>query len=172
MSISISIGDLGVQRGILRWFLALHSQDDPVSISPKKLPKNPGNSNDDDSPIHHGTADSKAVTSVDSTKLPGPPPPATLASQEDDISSLPPVPATPVKKRGGIPSTEILGTATMDQKPIETGNMTVFPEPFTPSINKILKREHEQRTTVPSLPEGLNVTTLKSRLSGKKVKYV
>lgn len=31
------IGDLGVQRGLARWFLALHSPSDPFSISPEKI---------------------------------------------------------------------------------------------------------------------------------------
>ena len=34
-------GDLGVQRGLLRWVLARHSPDYTVQISPKKLPRLP-----------------------------------------------------------------------------------------------------------------------------------
>ncbi|XP_006461078.1 hypothetical protein AGABI2DRAFT_150872 [Agaricus bisporus var. bisporus H97] len=33
----LPIGDLGVQRGLARWCLALHSPSDPFSLSPKKL---------------------------------------------------------------------------------------------------------------------------------------
>ena len=42
--IYILIGDLGVQRGVLRWFLSLHSPKYDYSISPRKLPKEPTDS--------------------------------------------------------------------------------------------------------------------------------
>ncbi|GJJ06104.1 hypothetical protein Clacol_000293 [Clathrus columnatus] len=196
----LPVGDLGVQRGMLRWFLALHSPNDPVNISPKKLPKNPGNVNENDDDANNtkngfNDVDDSTTTkaSVNRTELPGPPPATTLASREDDISSLPPVPVTPVRKKANrIPmasSTEILGTTPspeQEEEPVDitttitttnsTGNLPAFPEPFTPSVNKILKREwpsNEEGTTTsvpPSLPEGLNVTVLKNRLNGKKVK--
>ncbi|TFY73663.1 hypothetical protein EWM64_g10350 [Hericium alpestre] len=34
-------GDLGVQRGVLRWFLSLHHPTYRIEISPQKLPKDP-----------------------------------------------------------------------------------------------------------------------------------
>jgi len=33
----LPVGDLGVQRGLARWFLALHSASDPFSLSPEKV---------------------------------------------------------------------------------------------------------------------------------------
>lgn len=180
----LPVGDLGVQRGMLRWFLALHSPADPVQISPKKLPKNPGNMKDDEAAA--GEVEKtvqQSLTDVNSAepKLPGPPPPTTLASQENDISSLPPAPpATPVKRKNV--STGILGTSLApasasateeSERAADTAGLPAFPEPFTPSVNKILKRglEGEETTMVSSsLPEGLSVAVLKSRLSGKKVK--
>jgi len=35
---TVNIGDLGVQRGLVRWFLSLHSPSHSYSISPEKLP--------------------------------------------------------------------------------------------------------------------------------------
>ncbi|TFY74257.1 hypothetical protein EWM64_g9755, partial [Hericium alpestre] len=35
------LGDLGVQRGVLRWFLSLHHPTYRIEISPQKLPKDP-----------------------------------------------------------------------------------------------------------------------------------
>lgn len=29
-------GDLGVQRGVCRWYLSLHSDEHPITVSPKK----------------------------------------------------------------------------------------------------------------------------------------
>jgi len=34
-------GDLGVQRGVIRWFLSLHSPANPITLSPKSFPKHP-----------------------------------------------------------------------------------------------------------------------------------
>ena len=50
-----------------------------------------------------------------------------------------------------------------------TGAVTNIPPPFTPSVTKILKTKPLSHPP-PGLPDGLSVATLKSRLSGKKVK--
>jgi hypothetical protein len=36
-------GDLGVQRGLCRWYLSLHSDEHPITVSPekKKTPAKP-----------------------------------------------------------------------------------------------------------------------------------
>ena len=49
------------------------------------------------------------------------------------------------------------------------GAVTNIPPPFTPSVTKILKTKPLSHPP-PGLPDGLSVATLKSRLSGKKVK--
>lgn len=49
------------------------------------------------------------------------------------------------------------------------GAATNIPPPFMPAVTKILKMKPLSRSP-PGLPEGLSVATLKSRLSGKKVK--
>ena len=49
------------------------------------------------------------------------------------------------------------------------GTVTNIPPPFTPSITKILKTKPLSHPP-PGLPDGLSVATLKSRLSGTKVK--
>lgn len=35
--LNLCIGDLGVQRGMLRWFLSLHSEAHPFTLSPEKV---------------------------------------------------------------------------------------------------------------------------------------
>ena len=32
----LSVGDLGVQRGLCRWYLSLHSEEHPIVVSPRK----------------------------------------------------------------------------------------------------------------------------------------
>ncbi|KIJ39939.1 hypothetical protein M422DRAFT_32539 [Sphaerobolus stellatus SS14] len=161
----LPVGDLGVQRGILRWFLALHSPNDAITISPKKLPKNPGNVSDDE-------ATDKANPSIVDTAA-GPLPKETMESAGAEASSLPPVPSTPIRlKHKGIASVPETPNASPAKNGLDTGSLAVFPEPFTPSINKTLRGETSQSATPekPKLPEGLSVSVLKSRLTGKKIK--
>lgn len=49
------------------------------------------------------------------------------------------------------------------------GTVTDIPLPFAPSVTRILKTKPLSQPP-PDLPSGLSVATLKSRLSGKKVK--
>ena len=57
--------------------------------------------------------------------------------------------------------------ASGSNKPAGAG--TNIPPPLTPSVTKILKTKPLSQPP-PGLPDGLSVATLKSRLSGKKVK--
>lgn len=86
-------------------------------------------------------------------------PASTLASQEGDISSIPPIPITP--KKG------------MTKEKANKPEKGLLPEPFTPSINRTLRGETSNgqvsKVSIPSLPEGLSVSALKNRLNGKKV---
>ncbi|KAG1771800.1 DNA glycosylase [Suillus occidentalis] len=137
----LPVGDLGVQRGMLRWFLSRHSSKHAYTLSPHKL--SGGETNDD-------------KTKQASSSAMGPPPttPApniTLGSQrprdvEPDNGVLP----TPSESQSQTPAL-----------------IKSIPEPFTPSINKTL--EADAMNTEP-LPEGLSVANLKTRLEGKKIK--
>ncbi|KDQ57620.1 hypothetical protein JAAARDRAFT_130654 [Jaapia argillacea MUCL 33604] len=85
----LPVGDLGVQRGVLRWFLALHSPTYKFGISSKKLPKMPG----DDSADKNGTDTPPAV------------PPAAV---------VPPTPARNGESQSGVatPSSSLSSTLT------------------------------------------------------------
>jgi len=151
----LPIGDLGVQRGLLRWVLSLHSSSDPYTISPKKLPKPPGDVSDE------------AVAE----QLPS----NSIATDAADVSSILPIPVTPKKKgNNGSPLGSETPLGSPDKAGIDTGTMSLLPEPLTPSVNKILYKDVSMdvdgENTTPSLPEGLSVAILKSRLSGKKIK--
>ena len=123
-------GDLGVQRGVCRWYLSLHSDEHPITVSPEKK-----------TPAKH--------KSVKKGKK------ATVDEEEEEVEA----------EDSGSNTTAADGSG----KPGET--VTNMPPPFTPSVTKILKTKPLSRPP-PDLPDGLPVTALKSRLSGKKIKRV
>jgi DNA-3-methyladenine glycosylase II len=146
-------GDLGVQRGLLRWFLSLHFPAHPFSISPEKVSGQPGSpdkkgkvkSNEDKDALPVYEPDD-GNTETDTLPLP-------------DVSSVPPAPgmSTPKKKGKGKG---------------KGSDLPSMPTPFTPSINKTLRGVENAPPAVP-LPEGLSVGVLKGRLdSKKKIKWV
>jgi DNA-3-methyladenine glycosylase II len=73
-------------------------------------------------------------------------------------------PATPMKDSTELPVSE-------EESPMEmTSGAVQLPPAFTPSIQKTLNKEPE--FPPPELPDGMSVSVLKARLSGKKVKCV
>lgn len=140
----LPVGDLGVQRGMLRWFLSRHSSKHAFTLSPHKL--SGGQSNDD-------------KTKQKSTSAMGPPP------------TTPALKTTPGSQLTGDvePDNDVLPTSSESQSqlPASIESIPALPEPFTPSIDKTL--EADAMNTEP-LPEGLSVANLKSRLEGKKIK--
>ncbi|KAG1777498.1 DNA glycosylase [Suillus placidus] len=140
----LPVGDIGVQRGMLRWFLSRHSSKHAFTLSPHKL--GGGESNDD-------------KTKRESTSAMGPPP-TTPALKSTSGSRL----------TGDVePDNDVLPTSSESQSqvPASIESIPALPEPFTPSIDKTL--EADAMNTEP-LPEGLSVANLKSRLEGKKIK--
>lgn len=144
-------GDLGVQRGVVRWFLSLHSPKHAFSISPKKLPKTTTQADGD---AAAGSQETRMeVDDIGASQS---------ASQQravtPDLSSVPPapLPSTPVRKGLGSGGTEI----DMD--------LPGPPPMFTPSINRTLNKSLPTQYHAPALPEGLTVAELKARLDGKK----
>ncbi|KAF9820427.1 hypothetical protein IEO21_01436 [Rhodonia placenta] len=152
-----SVRDLGVQRGVIRWFLSLHSPSAyPITISPEKLPKNPeedeaasGNKNADKDestlPMVGGSSETQSAR----------------ASTPDASSILPApaaVPITPAKHKG----------KSKNSRDTEEDG-AVLPTPFTPSINKTLNIAAQDvlLQPPPPLPEGLTPAVLRSRLNGK-----
>ncbi|KAG1896656.1 DNA glycosylase [Suillus fuscotomentosus] len=140
----LPVGDLGIQRGMLRWFLSRHSSKHTFTLSPHKLSSS---KLDDDK------------TKPASTSAMGPPP-ATPAPKTTPSSQL----------TGNVElDNEVLPTSPESQlqAPASIESTSAFPEPFTPSIEKTL--EADAMNTEP-LPEGLSVANLKLRLEGKKIK--
>jgi DNA-3-methyladenine glycosylase II len=139
----LPVGDLGVQKGLLRWVLAAHA---PGSVNFVKTPLK-----------------AKAKTPVKvKHESPATPPPATLMA-------FPPTPLSPRE----------------DFKPVDlpitpgphASTATVASAVATPSIppaHLIARPEDDgfdPHFSCP-LPDGLTVEVLKSRLAGKKVKWV
>jgi DNA-3-methyladenine glycosylase II len=148
-------GDLGVQRGLLRWFLSLHSPLHPFSISPQKIGGQADT--DKDTGTHAPAEENNDVLPVfgqdgNHSRDQNPPEDGLLLS---DAPSVPPAPSlltTPRKDKG------------------KWDELPSLPTPFTPSINKTLG---EPNSLPVPLPEGLSVVILKSRLDGKKkIKWV
>lgn len=122
-------GDLGLQRGLCRWYLSLHSDEHPITVSPekKKTPAKPKSAK----------KGKKATTNK--------------VNEEQEAEA------------DNNNNTGASGSGN------PKGAVTNIPPPFTPSVTKILKTKPLLHPP-PGLPDGLSVTTLKSRLSGKKVK--
>lgn len=195
----LPVGDLGVQRGLLRWFLALHSPAHPFGLAPEKLPKDDAEqetaaaSKSKSTPARNTRAQSRQATPAAEDD-------ASQASVEDsqdamnnkalskleavrmrgsspDVSSVPPapVPSTPARRSTrGAPGLET---------PAAALGLPALPTPFTVSIERTLvgKREDDgdelpvvggkgkaKAGKKATLPEGLSVAVLKSRLDGKK----
>lgn len=142
----LPVGDLGIQRGMLRWFLSRHSSKHTFTLSPHKLSGEKSN-------------DDKAKWASSGTMGP---PSTTPAPKQNPGSQL----------TGDVePDNEVLPTVSesQSQTPVSINSIPTLPEPFTPSIDKTL--EADAMNTEP-LPEGLSVTDLKSRLERKKTKGV
>ncbi|OBZ68024.1 DNA-3-methyladenine glycosylase 1 [Grifola frondosa] len=161
-------GDLGVQRGLLRWFLSLHSPSYPLTISPKKLPQNPAEEDED------ADKDANALPITINGASNGASSTQETLSGSLDVSAIlpaPVLPATPVRRNNRAGKGKAKAEENSDEAEDEA---MALPPPFTPSINKTLNMfaSTDEFKPVP-LPEGLSAAVLKSRLDGKKkIKYV
>ncbi|KAI0297077.1 DNA glycosylase, partial [Russula brevipes] len=138
----LPVGDLGVQRGLLRWVLSQHQSEFRIEISPKKLPGVSASDKmetDSDQEVEEGAAD----------ELPS------LNGLPDGNANAASI-ALPVASaaRTTAPAPGALGLSSM-------------PPPLTPSVTRILTRTPDAPPP-PPLPAGLTVTSLRSRLGGKK----
>lgn len=167
----LPVGDLGVQRGVVRWFLSWH--DPRTSASPVKLRKNDTAARPETKSTEGSLIDKLIDVAADEGLPIGQSSRATktgLARDED---------ANPFLTSGGdrvVGSAEVLAAVQRSEaaaaetaKEVVGGStgMPSFPEPFTPSIQRTL---YKGLNAPPKLPEGLSVSILKSRLEGKKVK--
>ena len=136
-----------MQRGVVRWFLALHSPDFNIIISPDKLPRDPE------------AEDSSSQTSTQSQE--------NMASQSADPESLPSL--------GGYTDLSVPSAAIPSDEDIAAAADTEIdglPVPFTPSINKTLnmKVTKSGQPVLPlmPLPVGMTIPMLRGRLDPKK----
>jgi len=143
----LPVGDLGVQRGVVRWFLAQHSPSYSFTISPEKdkvaspskKKAKKSKAEDDALPVF---GESSTAVDGDESK-----------EEQDDVL---PVFGAAAKEAPRTPP------------PVkDTSAMVPLPPTFTPSIKRTLAKA-AQNDGVPPLPEGLTVAELKSRLDGKK----
>ena len=145
-----------MQRGLVRWFLSLHSPKHSYAISPRKLPKAPS---DDDSQkpkeveLSQGNTQREAMD-IDSNSQ-------NQRAVTPDASSITPGPIN------GTPKTPVRGRkkAGSDDGDVDP---PAPPPAFTPSINRTLNKILPIQYQPPPLPEGLTIKELQVRSEGKK----
>ena len=141
----LPVGDLGVQRGILRWFISQHTNpQDEVKLNKEKQ------------------VETKEEKLEEESQLPP------LDAVEDNSPQG--VPQTP-KRRGAGATTETsqkvqFGPNVVDPG-AEGGAPDRLPVPFTPSISRVLQPSRSEWKP-PPLPSGLSIGVMKSRLDRKK----
>ncbi|KAI0087997.1 DNA glycosylase [Irpex rosettiformis] len=157
----LPVGDLGVQRGILRWFLSRHSSAYTVSVSPLKQTKQ----------LDSGKATEDSKEDDDSDVLPVLNQTSKTAERNEEpddvgVSSVPPAPSLPSTPgpKGKKGKKKAVAKSKNDSDTEDTG---VLPTPFTPSIIKTLNKALAS-SDIPPLPAGLTVVELKKRLDTKK----
>lgn len=110
MEIHSSTGDLGVQRGLARWFLALHSPTDPFSLSPEKVSQ---------------LSKKKKTTETDARRI-------NSDDSDDDEGHLPVI--------GERSDYDKSGPSRFDKDQEVDALPNGFPPLFTPSISKTLRK--------------------------------
>ena len=192
-------GDLGVQRGLLRWILSLHQPEYRIEISPKKLPdpsedprkaedklKSKANANKSSKKGKGVSAsneiDSDQETEEEADELPSlnGPSEATASRRLKHALTQPPEDATSVLPAASTSKSDVLGTPLRRGKKNSAAaavtpgalGLPSMPPPLTPSVTQVLLRAPDAPPP-PPLPTGLTVASLRSRLDGKKkIKYV
>ncbi|KAE9411528.1 DNA glycosylase [Gymnopus androsaceus JB14] len=138
----LPVGDLGVQRGMLRWFLGLHSPSYSCSFSPDKTERDTHDV-DDSEKEGNDTLPALGESSVSLEKA--------LDAPPFDLSSIPPAPPAYSSEGGG------------------EATVASLPPPATPSVEEtLIKVENSQGYVPPPLPTGLSPSTLHGRLDPKK----
>ncbi|OAX44126.1 DNA glycosylase [Rhizopogon vinicolor AM-OR11-026] len=148
----LPVGDLGIQRGMLRWFLSRHSSKHPFMLSPQKL----------SSAEHDTTTTEKANTSTM-----GPPPTPAPKITADSQLTIAEIDNDKLPTFGSASQSQAQTGSTNQSSVPPVPSIPAMPEPFTPSINKTL--DMDPMNTEP-LPDGLSVPILKARLERKKIK--
>ncbi|KAF9510051.1 hypothetical protein BS47DRAFT_1300708 [Hydnum rufescens UP504] len=144
----LPVGDLGLQKGLLRWVISSHRGMN-LAISPKKLPNGPG-------------VDNNNPSVEDASAFP-------LAPDKQSSSGIPEVSDEESRRT---PDRDANGTA----KPIDQATVPHTPDkhqnPTLPSkgpVTPIKAKDFLDVNATPvELPEGLTLATLKARFDGKK----
>jgi DNA-3-methyladenine glycosylase II len=149
----LPVGDLGVQRGVLRWFISQHTNPQgEVRLNKEKQ------------------VETKEEKLEEESQLP----PLDTVKEDSPRGVL----QTP-KKREGVPQTpkkKGIGSTSETPQKVEPnvvesreegGEPDRLPVPFTPSISRVLQPTPSEWKP-PPLPSGLSVGVMKSRLGGKK----
>lgn len=141
----LPVGDLGVQRGLLRWFISQHTNPQgEVKLNKDKQ------------------VETKEEKLEEESQLPP------LDIVKDNPSQA--VPQTP-KKRGVGGTFETPQKVQFEPNVVEPrtegGASDRLPVPFTPSISRVLQPTPSEWKP-PPLPSGLSVSAMKSRLDSKK----
>ena len=141
----LPVGDLGVQRGLLRWFISQHTNPQgEVKLTKEKQVETQEEKLEEESQL----------------------PPL------DTVENNPPhgVSQTPKKRSVGAaletPQKVQLEPNVVDPR-AEGGASHGLPVPFTPSISRVLQPSRSEWKP-PSLPSGLSLEVMKSRLDRKK----
>ncbi|KAG8934791.1 hypothetical protein FRC02_009238 [Tulasnella sp. 418] len=144
-------GDLGVQKGLLRWMIAGHSPEDArnIRIMASRLP---GNENEEQTQA--------------SSDAPSTPYRLTLGVENpDDVVASPSKEVDPISSILPAPK----GNVKPPETPVKKRRNVVIPPP-TPLVPPSESSSALTPSNVTPIPEGLTLATLKSRSSGKKVK--
>ncbi|KAG8864555.1 hypothetical protein FRB96_005058 [Tulasnella sp. 330] len=135
-------GDLGVQKGLLRWVYASHSTEasKKLRIAPHRLP---------------GAPDADEETRDDSVVMASPQKEAPLVEGEEPSTSVLPAPSN---------------LSVLPATPTKKSNSRTASQPSTLAALFSPAKDNELVLNPITLPDGLSIAMVKSRLAGKKVK--
>lgn len=180
----LAVGDLGVQKGLLKWALAAHGALEKKSSGTNTPKKTKGKANKGEKKEVKEEVDDKGEGELD-TNIKGSTPVKHVTS-----SAFPPTPLTPndtsenpLPKMGALHTPAAPSGASVAQGPRTPSTPSAMPRETvevppktlpgpTPEVMLTAPLEHpdwDPHRAVPLL-EGLSVDILKSRLNGKKVK--
>lgn len=163
----LPVGDLGVQRGLLRWVLSLHEPEFRIEVSPKKPPAPAADK--------RKAKGSKATPAKSKKLAKGAPTSADMDSDQEGEPAADELPTlngrlrrVPTPPEDALSSLPAAAASTATPGPV--GLPSRPPPPLTPSVTKMLSRAPDAPPP-PPLPAGLTINSLRSRLNGKnKVK--
>ncbi|OXH37071.1 DNA-3-methyladenine glycosylase II [Cryptococcus neoformans] len=180
----LAVGDLGVQKGLLKWALAAHGALEMKSSGTNTPKKTKGNANKGEQKVIKEEVDDKGEGKLDTNIK------ESIPVRHVPLSSVPPMPLRPNDKPEKL--VPKMGALHTPVAPSGAGVAQVPPTPSTPSAVPCETVEVPPKTlpgptpevmlTAPlehpdwdphraaPLIEGLSVEILKSRLNGKKVK--